>query len=41
MNPVSVTFKAHLGWIIAQSTQANTLSLYRSRDNGKQWQVVR
>lgn len=40
LNPVSVTFSAHIGWIIAQSTQANTLSLYRSHDNGKQWQAV-
>ncbi len=41
LNPLSVTFSAHIGWIIAQSTQANTVSLYRSHDNGKQWQAVR
>lgn len=40
LNPLSVTFSAHIGWLIAQSTQANTLSLYRSRDNGKQWQAM-
>ncbi|RIV26413.1 hypothetical protein D2Q93_04375 [Alicyclobacillaceae bacterium I2511] len=40
IHPLSVKFFSQTGWIVSQSTQANTLSLWQSHNNGKQWQVV-
>lgn len=40
INPLSVKFFGQTGWILSQSTQANTLSLWQSHNDGKQWQVV-
>lgn len=40
IHPLSVKFFGQTGWIVSQSTQANTLSLWQSHNDGKQWQVV-
>lgn len=40
VNPFSVRFSPHIGWLIATRGLSSTLALYQSHNNGKHWQVV-
>lgn len=40
MHPLSLAFFDHTGWIVSQSPETNTLSLWQSQNEGQQWQVV-
>ncbi|MDP9728294.1 hypothetical protein [Alicyclobacillus tolerans] len=40
IHPICLKFFGQTGWIVSQSIQSNSLSLWRSQDGGKNWNVV-
>jgi photosystem II stability/assembly factor-like uncharacterized protein len=40
IHPIYLKFFGKTGWIVSQSTQSNSLSLWKSQDGGKEWRLV-